>query len=101
MQQRSLFDTGTTPYQPSSDTSREAAVAIQPHLNKLQSKVLRFLTERGEHGATDEEIQTALEMSPSTQRPRRIELAGKGLIVKSEEKRKTKSGRSAQVWKIA
>jgi predicted ArsR family transcriptional regulator len=51
-------------------------------------------------GATDEEIAAALGLNPSTARPRRIELARRGLIVEAGT-RKTASGRMAVVWRRA
>lgn len=86
------------PHVASSDTSQQAAAEIGPHLGRLQALVFDFIESRGGVGATDEEVQLGLDLSPSTQRPRRIELAGKGLIKRSPLKRKTKSGRAAQVW---
>jgi DNA-binding IclR family transcriptional regulator len=51
-------------------------------------------------GLTDEEMQTRLGMNPSTQRPRRIELARRGLVVEGGTRR-TASGRMATVWRVA
>lgn len=48
-------------------------------------------------GLTDEEIQLHLRMNPSTERPRRGELADAGLIAPIG-KRKTRSGRGAAIW---
>jgi hypothetical protein len=45
-------------------------------------------------------MQLALGMNPSTQRPRRIELERRGLVVK-DGTRKTSSGRMAVVWRKA
>ena len=46
----------------------------------------------------DEEIADYLKMSPSTARPRRIELVNAGLVVASDRRRPTRSGRMATVW---
>jgi hypothetical protein len=82
-------------------TSAQAADSLSPKtLTALQAKVLRFLETCGAFGATDEEMQLALGMNPSTQRPRRIELARRGLIVTCGT-RKTTSGRNADVWRVA
>jgi hypothetical protein len=54
------------------------------------------LCEQGD--ATDEEIQLGLEMSGSTERPRRVELVAAGRIVDSGRTRPTQSGRQAVVW---
>lgn len=37
-------------------------------------------------------------MNQNTERPRRVELVAKGLVVQSDAKRKTHSGRYAAVW---
>ena len=81
-----------------SETSISAAVAIEPKAGTLRARVLNALRIRKHHGATDEELQTWLEMNPSTQRPRRVELLESGLIKDSGTTRQTKSGRSAVVW---
>lgn len=84
------------PYQNSS-TSYGAAVGIGERLTALQNVLFSFLSRRPE-GATDDEMQVSLNMNPSTQRPRRIELVERGLVVASGQ-RKTRSGRAATVWK--
>ena len=63
----------------------------------LRQQVLDYIREQGVNGATDEEIQDALQMNPSTQRPRRVELMKMGRIA-ANGTRKTKSGRLASVW---
>lgn len=81
-----------------SQTSLEAARLLEPEsLNAMQRQVYQFIRDRGETGATDEECQRGTRMNPSSQRPRRVELAMAGLVVKSGT-RKTASGRSADVW---
>lgn len=95
------MDIFKVPAQTHSVTSMEAAEAIRPKVNALQQRVLSYLGFRGSLGATDEEMQDALSMNPSTQRPRRIELLNKGLIEGPEGVvRKTSSGRNAQVWRV-
>ena len=80
-------------------TSAAAADSLDgATLNAMQAKVLRFL-ETCLGGATDEEMQLAHGMNPSTQRPRRIELERRGLVVK-DGTRKTSSGRMASVWRV-
>jgi predicted ArsR family transcriptional regulator len=85
-----------TKYQKHSDTSISAAVQIESSAATLRGDILRAI--RGSDGMTDEELQDFLEMNPSTQRPRRIELVEKGLVRDSSRKRKTRSGRTAVVW---
>ena len=88
------------PAQQHSVTSRAAADSLDGKvLNALQKRVLEFIAWRPS-GATDEEIANELEMNPSTVRPRRIELARRGMIVEGGSRRTT-SGRMAVVWRKA
>lgn len=81
-------------------TSAAAADSLDGKtLNALQRRVLEFIAWR-DSGATDEEIADELGMNPSTVRPRRIELARRGLIVEAGTRR-TRSGRMATVWRKA
>jgi hypothetical protein len=79
-------------------TSRQAAESIVGALNALQAQLLALYRERGEHGATDEEVSESLGMNPSTVRPRRLELIGMGLVADSGRTRKTRSQRKAMVF---
>jgi len=80
-----------------SPTSAAAADSLSTAtLNAMQRRVYEFLAWRP---STDEEIATELSMNPSTVRPRRVELARKGLIVQSGTRRTT-SGRMAGIWRI-
>lgn len=85
------------PYQQHSATSREAAQSMEQDARTLRQQVLDYIREQGVNGATDEEIQDALHMNPSTQRPRRVELMKMGKVAINGT-RKTKSGRLASVW---
>ena len=83
-----------------SATSAAAADSLGPAtLNALQRRVLELLQATPE-GLTDEEMARRLGMNPSTQRPRRIELARRGLVVEVGARR-TASGRMAVVWRVA
>ncbi len=86
------------PCQSHSATSREAARMAEPAAGTQRARVLGMLRGRGTSGATDEQIQLFLNMNPSTQRPRRIELVAAGLVADSGRTRLTRSGRSAVVW---
>jgi transcription initiation factor IIE alpha subunit len=80
-------------------TSAIAADSLGPAtLNAMQRRVLELLAATP-NGLTDEEMQTRLSMNPSTQRPRRIELARRGLVVECGTRR-TVSGRMAVVWRF-
>ena len=87
------------PAQRHSVTSKAAAQAITGVSQRLRDRVYQFIDSKGLYGATDEEIQIALDMNPNTQRPRRCELLERGQIAKIRGlTRKTSSGRAAQVW---
>jgi len=86
------------PFQDHSPTSADAARGIEPRTESLRRAVLDYLRGRGAEGATDEAIQEALQMNPSTQRPRRIECVELGLVRDSGRTRPTRSGRQAVVW---
>lgn len=89
------------PSQRHSVTSMRAADSLDGDaLNTLQRSVVAFLKTKGEHGATDEEMQLGIPMAASTQRPRRIELVRRGLVVEAGT-RKARSGRYATAWRLA
>lgn len=88
----------TAPSVSGSATSRAAADEITPHLGRLQKLVLNVLAQAVE-GLTDEEIQLALGMDGSTERPRRVWLTQKGFVEDSGNKKRTRSGRLAVVWR--
>ena len=100
LKQMGLFDS-PPPAQRHSITSRDAAAKIEPNAKTLRAAVLQFLRGTDSYGATDEEIQRALDMNPSTERPRRIELVDAGLVRDSGSTRSTCSGRRAVVWVVA
>lgn len=89
---------GPPPAQRHSDTSRDAALNMEPSAVSLRASCLAHFRRMGDRGATDEEQQRALDMNPSTQRPRRIELCRAGLVVDSGDRRLTEAGRRAVVW---
>ena len=81
-----------------SATSAAAADSLGPKtLNAMQRRVYEFICRTP---STDEEIAQSLEMNPSTVRPRRGELARRGLIVEAGTRR-TSSGRMATIWRRA
>jgi hypothetical protein len=81
-----------------SATSAAAADSLGPAaLNAMQRRVYEFLCRTP---STDEEITNELAMNPSTVRPRRGELARRGLIVEAGTRR-TSSGRMATIWRRA
>ncbi len=79
-------------------TSDAAARRIEDFVPTLQQRVHNFIRDRGPHGATDDEGESALGIKPQTYTPRRGQLVKLGLIVASGERRKTESGCPAAVW---
>ena len=74
--------------------SVDAAIANMPNRETQRARVLAHIEE---YPSTDEQIQDALGMEGSTERPRRVELARAGLIKKVGTAR-TRKGRQAAVW---
>lgn len=81
-------------------TSRAAAnAALQSHVERDRAAILAYITDEGDSGATDDEIENATGIKGNSARPRRIELARAGLIEgRDGETRKTRSGRPAVIW---
>jgi hypothetical protein len=95
--QTSMFPP-SLPYQPHSETSRDAAQGAAPRAVSHRAMVLELLC-RKLSGLTDEEIQQALGIKPpGTARARRVELVAAGKVRDSGRTRKTTSGRAAVVW---
>jgi hypothetical protein len=87
------------PAQAHSPTSVAAAASVEGvPASTWRQKVYEYIDSQGYLGATDEEVQEALGMNPSTQRPRRVELVRFGVVRDSGVTRKTRSNRSAVVW---
>ena len=81
-----------------SATSAAAADSLTPKtLNAMQRRVYEFICRTP---STDEEITNELSMNASTVRPRRGELARRGLIVEAGTRR-TASGRMATICRKA
>ena len=83
------------------DTSESAAEAIKPHRASQWRRIHERLILAGWEGMTDQEIQRATGLDPSTERPRRGELVDAGLVYDSGRKRRTVSGRRAIVWRAS
>lgn len=80
------------------NTRLEAAKQIAPLAAGMRARVLQFIRQRGEHGATDHEISRELRLAGDTVRPRRHELVQDGLVTDSGNVRPSPSGRPMHVW---
>jgi hypothetical protein len=105
--QGSLWDLGSPdmparqpPAQQHSATSVAAAEAIKPVLNQLEKKVLDWIAEQGDYGATRQEVEFGTWLPGDTVRPRVVDLLKYGLIEETTETRPTTSGRLAFVLKV-
>jgi len=94
-----LFDP-PAPFKAGSDTSAAAANDIESSAPRMRQRIAEFLAGRGSHGATDEEIQKALNMPGNTERPRRVELLQRRLVLDTGMRRQTSAGRYAAVWAV-
>lgn len=81
------------------DTSAQAAAAIEPASAKLRAVVYEAIR-AAPNGLTDEEGQRVTGLRNNTYVPRRWELDGMGLLTRTAMRRKTESGRSAAVWVV-
>ena len=99
MTDRSLFDDPPDkPPHNGTDTSRLAAELAKPFVGKQRERVFEFIKSQGDHGATDEEIQTALKLTGNSERPRRHRLVEQYRVKESPNMRPTQAGRPATVW---
>lgn len=85
------------PYQKHSATSRAAALHNAPKSGTQRQRVLAYLVDRGDHGATRQEIAAALNMSDDSVRPRVVELIEGGWALASQTTRRTRLGEEAEV----
>ncbi len=93
-----LFTDGPGAPHSGSETSKEAAEAIQPDLPRLEMLVWWALRARPR---TDSEIQAVTGLSGDTERPRRLKLVEKGLVEDSGERRVPEGKRQrAIVWRL-
>jgi hypothetical protein len=95
-----LLPTAETLRPPSNGTftSDFAAESIAATAPLQRGRVLRFITDRGEHGATADEASRALDLPLQSATPRLWELRRMGMIRRSGAKRPTQSGRPAYVY---
>lgn len=79
-------------------TSRKAAEKVLPKTGTLRKQVYDFLVQRGDFGATDQEMEVILGISGNTIRPTRISLMDDGWIVDSQKVRRNEAGNECVVW---
>lgn len=79
-------------------TSMEAARDIERVRGELCQRVLNHV--KSSHGATCDECEKALGMSHQTASARLRDLEKAGMVCKTEQRRRTRSGRSAFVYAV-
>jgi len=93
MQQDELFPV----WRPWWTTSQAAYASVKPHLGRLQTRILEEIERRP---STDDEIEQRLDLLHQTASATRRCLVKAGRIIDSGDRRKTRSGRKAIVWKV-
>lgn len=88
------------PYAVDSATSAKAAASIRPHLGKLEADVLAAFHNRVFAGLTTDEAEVLTGLSHQTCSARINGLVAKGLLKRAGEKRRTRSGRPAEVYTV-
>ena len=81
-------------------TSLEAAELIKAGAETIRKKVYDAICNKGNFGATADEIAELLNLSPFTVRPRVTELYKQGKIERTD-RRKNSSGAMAYVYKVS
>ena len=83
------------------DTSRQAAKDNAPRRNAQQERVLAALRHLGEDGGTDAQVASLCGLPANTIATRRRELEAMGLVERTTERRRTPSGSTAIVFRVA
>ena len=81
-------------------TSLEAAELIKAGAETIRKKVYDSICNKGNFGATADEVAELLNLSPFTVRPRVTELFKQGKIERTD-RRKNSSGAMAYVYKVS
>jgi len=79
-------------------TSIQAQIKAAPRLSSRRAMVYLYLCDQQEKGATDQEMQKALNMSGDTLRPARGSLLKDNLIYDSGKTRTNENGNECIVW---
>ena len=98
--QRQPKEVDSLPYAPGKETSRQTAIRHLQKSHTERAKVFQNFEKEGDHGVTDQEGMDVTGYEGNTYRPRRGELVTQGLVCASGERRKTRAGNKAIVWKL-
>lgn len=85
----------------SQPTSKAAAAKHLPKSGSKRRRIFDMIRAAGAHGATDDEIERALELPHQSASAGRNTLAADGWITKSGRTRPTRYGNAAAVWVVS
>ena len=89
------------PFVKGSDTSKEAAQSMSPHVGRIAKQVFNYIVKQGIRGSTCDEVELALGLRHQTASARIRELVQRGMVVDRGYRRVTRSNRKAVVWENA
>lgn len=82
-------------------TSVAALNKAMPKRDSYRERVLRYMNDQQERGATDQEMQKALGMAGDTLRPTRLSLVRDKIITDSGQTRQNENGNECIVWVVS
>ena len=82
-------------------TSIAAMEKVAPKRESMKGRVYQYLIDRQERGATDQEMQSALNIPGDSLRPIRISLFKDGWIHDSGHTRQNPNGNECIVWVVS
>lgn len=95
-------DEPTLPFAKGSTTSMAAAQSMRKRAETDRARVLAYVRECGDDGATCDEVEVALDLTHQSASARMWDLCGKGggtpVIRLTSARRRTRSGRGAGVY---
>ena len=80
-------------------TSVSAALSALPRSGTIRRKVYDYFVDRGLRGATDQEVEIALQISGNTLRPTRGSLVKDGYLIDTGTTRKNYNQQDCIVWR--
>ena len=80
-------------------TSVAAALSALPRSGTIRRKVYDYFVLRGLRGATDQEVEIALQISGNTLRPTRGSLVKDGYLIDTQTTRKNYNQQDCIVWR--
>ena len=82
-------------------TSFQVLIKVAPKHGSNRANVYQYIIDRQDRGATDQELQAALNMPGDTLRPTRLSLLKDGLIYDSGKTRQNANGNDCIVWMVS